>query len=364
MHAYAQAMFNIRREQGRLAEVEDAVRGFVELYPALPAWRGALALLLVELGREDEARAEFEGVARGGFAALPRDANWLIGVTLLAEVCGALGDGARAEALYALLEPYAGRNVVVGRAATCNGSASRLLGMLAAALRRVGRWPSGTSSTRWRCTSAMGARPLVARTQLAWAEMLLARRARATGARARAARRRGGRRRRARDGRGGRARAASWCATPRLARVRRRSAEMRIFGPGGPIASRVGAARDPAPGGEPVRPAAYRHDRDAALHHRLRLLLLRRRGAAVARAVPRLRRVEHARRGGARRRVAASAAAAAPRRGGQAGSGSPMCAPPRAADTGIGELDRVLGGGLVPGLARAARRSPGSASRR
>ena len=50
LHYYAQAMFNIRREQGRLAEVEGAVRGFIELYPAIPAWRGALALLLIELG--------------------------------------------------------------------------------------------------------------------------------------------------------------------------------------------------------------------------------------------------------------------------------------------------------------------------
>ena len=89
-------MFNIRREQGRLAEVEGAVRGFIELYPAIPAWRSALALLLVELGRPDEARAEFEQVASGGFAAFPRDANWLIAITLMAEVCGALGDAERA----------------------------------------------------------------------------------------------------------------------------------------------------------------------------------------------------------------------------------------------------------------------------
>ena len=129
-------MFNIRREQGRLAEVEPSVRRFIELYPALVAWRAALALLLVELGREDEARAEFEALAEPD--ALPRDANWLIGVTLLAEVCGALGDGGRAEPLYALLEPYAGRNVVVGRAATCNGAASRLLGMLAVGDARLG----------------------------------------------------------------------------------------------------------------------------------------------------------------------------------------------------------------------------------
>ena len=181
VNAYWQAMFNIRREQGRLAEVEPSVRRFIELYPRLVAWRAALALLLVELGRLDEARAEFEALAG---SEMPRDANWLIGVTLLAEVCGALGDGSRAEPLYELLEPYAGRNVVVGRAATCNGAAARLLGTLAAAMRS---WElaEGHFISALAMHERMGARPWVARTQLAYAEMLLARRRRGDKARAR-----------------------------------------------------------------------------------------------------------------------------------------------------------------------------------
>jgi DNA-binding SARP family transcriptional activator/tetratricopeptide (TPR) repeat protein len=181
LNAYAQAMFNIRREQGRLAEVEPAVRGFIELYPMLVAWRAALALLLVELGRLDEARAEFDGLA---FENLPRDANWLIGVTLLAEVCGALGDGERAAELYEALEPYAGRNVVVGRAATCNGAAARLLGILASAMRS---WELAESHfiSALAMHERMGARPWVARTQLAYADMLLTRRRRGDRARAR-----------------------------------------------------------------------------------------------------------------------------------------------------------------------------------
>jgi tetratricopeptide (TPR) repeat protein len=174
LHVYAQAIFNIRREQGRLAEVEDAVRQFIELYPAIPAWDGALALLLVELGRVDEARAAFERLAGAGFETLPRDANWLIAVTLLAEVCGALGDAARAEQLYTLLRPYAGRNVVVGRAATCNGSACRLLGILAATM---GRWEQaeGHFADATLMHDRMGSRPWQARTHVAWAEMLLLR---------------------------------------------------------------------------------------------------------------------------------------------------------------------------------------------
>ena len=175
LHYYAQTMFNIRREQGRLAEVEGAVRGFIELYPAIPAWRGALALLLVELGRPDEARAEFEAAAEGGFAAFPRDANWLIAITLMAEVCGALGDAARASELYDLLAPYAGNNVVVGRNATNYGSASRLLGLLAAT-----RGEYALAERHYDQAQAMhakmGARPMHARTQVSYADLLLTRR--------------------------------------------------------------------------------------------------------------------------------------------------------------------------------------------
>jgi tetratricopeptide (TPR) repeat protein len=174
LHYYAQSMFNIRREQGRLAEVEGAVRGFIELYPAIPAWRSALALLLIELGRPEEARAEFERVAAGHFADIPRDANWLIAITLLAEVCAALGDAPRAGELYSMLLPYEGHNVVVGRNATNNGCASRLLGALAAT---QGAWELAERHFEEAQVmhAQMGARPWHARTQVAFAEMLLAR---------------------------------------------------------------------------------------------------------------------------------------------------------------------------------------------
>jgi DNA-binding SARP family transcriptional activator len=174
LHAFAQAMFNIRREQGRLAEVEEAVNGFIAMYPAVPAWRCCLALLHLELGRDAAARDQFEALAHAGFDTLPRDANWLIAVTLLAEVCGRLGDVERARELYPVLAPYAGRNVVVGRAATCNGSASRLLGILAST---QGDWPRAERhfGEALAMHVAMGARPWAARTQVAWAEMDLAR---------------------------------------------------------------------------------------------------------------------------------------------------------------------------------------------
>ena len=77
--------------------------------------------------------------------------------------------------LYKLLEPYAGRNVVVGRNATNNGSASRLLGILAAASGEL-ECAERHFDDAQKMHAAMGAKPWYARTQVSYAEMLLARR--------------------------------------------------------------------------------------------------------------------------------------------------------------------------------------------
>ena len=136
MHYYAQAIFNIRREQGRLDEIEDAVRRFIDLYPAIPAWRAALALLLVELGRDDEARAELEAIDRRADAAARRQ------LADRASRCwprcaATLGDARRAEALYeALLALRAARRGGRPRRDLQRRRGSRLLGLLAAAMKR------------------------------------------------------------------------------------------------------------------------------------------------------------------------------------------------------------------------------------
>ena len=120
-----------------------------------------------------------------------------------------------------------------------------------------------------------------------------------------------------------------------------------------------------AAGGEPVRPRAYGHTmaRPTTVH------VCSACGAeapALARPVPGLRGVEHARGGGARPRAGGGprrrrAAGAAPARAvkpvplSQRRRPSATCA----CTTGIGELDRVLGGGLVPGSLVLLGGSPG-----
>jgi class 3 adenylate cyclase/tetratricopeptide (TPR) repeat protein len=163
-------MWQLRREQGRGAEVEPAVRDFVDRYPGLPSWRAGLATLYADLGRTVEARREYEMVV-DSVGSLKRDNLWLCVVALLAETCAFLGDAARAATLYRLLRPYADRAVTIGLP-VCLGSASYYLGLLAATLQDE---ESAARHFQAALTqnAAMGSRPYVARTQYAYAAMLL-----------------------------------------------------------------------------------------------------------------------------------------------------------------------------------------------
>jgi DNA-binding SARP family transcriptional activator/tetratricopeptide (TPR) repeat protein len=131
---YATQLLAIRREQGRLAELEPAAREMLRANADRPAWRAALATLLWECGRFDEARAEFAAMAAHDFADFERDGDWMIAITLLADCAVALGDAARSARLYELLEPYCEVNVVIGLGAACLGPAARYLGRLAATM--------------------------------------------------------------------------------------------------------------------------------------------------------------------------------------------------------------------------------------
>jgi class 3 adenylate cyclase/tetratricopeptide (TPR) repeat protein len=168
---YALQLFQLRDLEGRLGEMEPAIRLYEERFRDAPAHRVALALVLVETGRAEEARRELEGLAARGLADLPRDTTWAFAVACLARVAAALGDAARAEELGALLEPYADRAVVVGPATACLGSAAYYLGILAGA---AGRRDDALAHLERaaRANERMGARPSLARTLHAWGSLL------------------------------------------------------------------------------------------------------------------------------------------------------------------------------------------------
>jgi DNA-binding SARP family transcriptional activator len=129
---YAIQVLAVRREQGRMAELEGPVRGLVQSQPHRHGWRAALATLLWETGRPQEARSEFEVLGADGFRNIPRDVDWMISLTVLADLCADLGDAPRALQLHDLLAPYVAANVVIGLGAACLGSSARYLGRLAA----------------------------------------------------------------------------------------------------------------------------------------------------------------------------------------------------------------------------------------
>jgi DNA-binding SARP family transcriptional activator len=135
MQAFGAHMFYLRREQGRLGEIVDAVSDLAERYPEFPNWRGGLAFIYAELDRRSDAQRELEVLARHDFADIPRDWLSLIFMADVSEVVAFLDDACRAEPLYVLLLPYADRCVVID-GPICLGSASRPLGLLATTMRR------------------------------------------------------------------------------------------------------------------------------------------------------------------------------------------------------------------------------------
>ena len=168
--------FAVNRELGVVNEAAiKAIKNFAEQYPAVPAWRCALALAYMDTAKAEEARAEFEALAAESFAVFPRDGNLPISFALLAEVCAFLGDTGRAETLYELLMPVAGgRAIVTGQSALYYGSADRPLGLLATTMER---WDQAEQHFRKALDmeTRMGARPWLAWTQRHYAWMLVAR---------------------------------------------------------------------------------------------------------------------------------------------------------------------------------------------
>ena len=125
--------FLLRREQGRVAEEEARVRQSIVDFPWYPLFRSVLVCLLLDEGREPEARSEFADLARADFAALYRDNMWLFGMSFAAEASARLGDVASAAVLYEQLAPFAGRHAIAHSEGSI-GAIDRYLGLLAATI--------------------------------------------------------------------------------------------------------------------------------------------------------------------------------------------------------------------------------------
>ena len=173
--SYRLALFALRREQGRLDEIEGIIKASVVEYPGYRVFRCLVVLLECELGREAVAQHDLEELAAEDFAALPRDGEWLFCLCTLAEVAARLHDRDRAAILYEQLAPYAHLNPLASGEIAA-GSVARYLGMLAST---TGRWNDAARlfDDALEMNERMGARPWLAHTQEDYASMLIARNA-------------------------------------------------------------------------------------------------------------------------------------------------------------------------------------------
>ncbi len=163
-------LYLLRRELGRLAEVEQLVRRAVAAHPTYPIWRCVLVSMLSELGSTAEARVGLGALAANDFGGLPFDEEWEVSLGFLAETAARLGDRDRAAKLYELLLPYADR-VAISYPEISLGPVSRLLGILASttcAYADAARHFEDALAMNAR----IGTRPWLARTQDDYARML------------------------------------------------------------------------------------------------------------------------------------------------------------------------------------------------
>lgn len=171
--SYGLQLYVLRREQGRLEEIEELVRASVEEHPTYPIWRCALTQMAAELGDASEARDSFDVLAADGFASLPFDEEWLVSMGFLAEAVSALADAEHARALYPPLLRYRDR-VAVAYPEISTGAVARQVGLLATTMER---WDEadGHFEVALEVNRRIGARSWLAHTQEDYARMLLAR---------------------------------------------------------------------------------------------------------------------------------------------------------------------------------------------
>ncbi len=131
---FAGLTWAIRRDQGRLAEVEPALVAFANSTPDVPAWQATIAVTALELGRPDDALAALKTLVQGGLRAVPVDWLWTATMVLAAEVAASLDERDVVIELIDLLRPYERRGVPVAVGVAYLGTTSRALGLLANAL--------------------------------------------------------------------------------------------------------------------------------------------------------------------------------------------------------------------------------------
>ncbi len=161
-------VFAIQRARGGLRQLAAVLEQVAAAGDRLRTWLPGRILLHCELGQKAQAR---EALTRlGDFGRLVDDDIYETSLAYLADACASLGDTARCKDLFEILKPYRGFNLLL-HTAVIHGPASGFLARLALVLGRR------TEAARLfeealELADAMGARPILARTQADYAAML------------------------------------------------------------------------------------------------------------------------------------------------------------------------------------------------
>jgi DNA-binding SARP family transcriptional activator len=127
---YGAELISIQNERDELGLAAPFFEQLVGEMDALPGWRAGLAWAKLQAGRAEEARCEIEELSAGGFAALPRDTNFLGSLSIVAHAVGELRDAELAARVEPQLAPFADSWVVLGPGASTLGPVAYCLGLL------------------------------------------------------------------------------------------------------------------------------------------------------------------------------------------------------------------------------------------
>lgn len=158
----------IRREQGRLEEIETVARDLVDRQPENVGAHCGLALLEAELGRSESAEGRLQRLAAHDFEALWADPEWLVSAAFLSDACYRLEARDAAAALYERLRPWASFQIILGDGQAVLGSTHYYLGQLAATTGDLDSAEAHYAEAE-SVHEQMGAHPWLAHTRYAWA---------------------------------------------------------------------------------------------------------------------------------------------------------------------------------------------------
>jgi len=170
-HPYAAAVLNGHR--ALLAHARGDAAEVLEIFePALGAREGPqhwvqamVSGARFALGREKEARAQFDALAREDFADVPRNLRWTATLAEIALLCAELGDAARAKSLREMLTPMEHQHAVMPIAICYGGPVTYALARLCETLGRRDDALALYEEARV-SAAAVGARPIQARIAL------------------------------------------------------------------------------------------------------------------------------------------------------------------------------------------------------